>query len=76
MSKHRSSIDHMNRSGGASAMKSGSGMRSGGSAGGSMGFKENTPQSKSPSMGGSSDSKALGRAARGKIETMRGKNVS
>lgn len=44
-------------------------------AGGSMSFKQNTPKSKSPSMGGSADVKALGRASAGKIETMRGKNV-
>ncbi len=44
--------------------------------GGSMKFTQNTPKSKSPSMGGKSDVKALGRAAGGKIETMKGKNVS
>lgn len=43
--------------------------------GGSMSFTQNTPKSKSPSMGGASDAKALGRAAGGKIETMKGKNV-
>jgi hypothetical protein len=45
------------------------------SCAGSMKFKENTPKSKSPSMGGSSDVKALGRASGGRIETMKGKNV-
>jgi hypothetical protein len=42
-------------------------------AGGSMAFKQNTPKSKSPGMGGSSDVKALGRASGGKIETSPGR---
>lgn len=43
-------------------------------AGGSMAVHENTPKSKSPSMGGNADVKALGRAAAGKVESPRGKN--
>lgn len=44
--------------------------------GGSMSFKQDTPHKKVTYQGGSSDVKALGKAAGGKIETMRGKNVS
>lgn len=75
----------MNREGGASrGSTKGMGMhpgpRSGGTGkdtatvAGSMAVHQNTPKSKSPSMGGSSDAKALGRAAAGRIESPRGKN--
>lgn len=86
MSSHRAGIERFNReqssrnSDRSMGMRPGS--REGGSgkdtatAGGSMKINENTPKSKSPSMGGSSDAKALGRASAGKIETMKGKNVS
>lgn len=43
---------------------------------GSMAVHMTPPKAKSPSMGGKGDVKALGKAAGGKIETMRGKNVS
>lgn len=43
---------------------------------GSMKVNDPGPKGKSPSMGGSSDAKALGKASDGKIETMKGKNVS
>ena len=43
---------------------------------GSMKVNDPGPKGKSPSMGGSSDAKALGKASAGKIETMSGKNVS
>jgi hypothetical protein len=85
MSSHRSGIDHYNREQASRnsdhAMGMRPGDRAGGSgkdtatAGGSMAVHQNTPKSKSPSMGGSADVKALGRASAGKIETMRGKNV-
>lgn len=42
--------------------------------GGSMKVNDPGPKGKSPSMGGSSDVKALGRASAGKIESPRGKN--
>lgn len=80
---HRSSLDHYNREQASRNNDHALGMRPGqgeGSApttattGGSMAVHQNTPKSKSPSMGGSSDAKALGRAAAGKIESPRGKN--
>lgn len=86
MSSHRSGIDRFNREQSSRNQDRSLGMRPGGreggkgkdtaTAGGSMKVHQNTPKSKSPSMGGSSDAKAIGRAAGGKIETMRGKNVS
>jgi len=55
------------------------GLRSGGrttaNTGGSMSVHQDTPKAKKTYQGGSSDVKALGKAAGGKIETMRGKNV-
>lgn len=82
---HRSGLDHYNREQASRNTDRSMGMRPGDSAGGSgpttantggsMKVNQNTPKSKSPSMGGSSDAKALGKAAAGKIETMRGKNV-
>lgn len=44
--------------------------------GGSMSMSQDTPKAKKTYQGGSGDVKALGRAAGGKIETMKGKNVS
>lgn len=57
------------------------GVREGGgrhthNTGGSMAFTENTPKSKGSGIPkGNADVRALGRAAGGKIETMKGKNV-
>lgn len=82
---HREGIERFNREQASRNNDKSTGMRpgdrSGGTgkdtatAGGSMKVNQNTPKSKSPSMGGSSDASALGKAAGGKIETMRGKNV-
>ena len=59
------------QTGGSYGIKEGG--RTTGNTGGSMSFSEDTPKTKSKSMGGSSDAKALGRAAAGSIETKRGK---
>lgn len=86
MASKLNSLDSINREQSSRNNDRSSGMRpgdrAGGSgrdtatAGGSMAVHQDTPKTKSRSMGGSSDAKALGRAASGKIETMRGKNVS
>ena len=75
MSSHRSGIDRFNREHASrNAGAAGAGMSH--PVGGSAKFTQPARTAKSPSMGGSSDAKALGRVAKGKIETMRGKNVS
>lgn len=83
---HRSSLDHYNREQASRNNDHSMGMRPGdraggkgkdtATAGGSMKVNQTSRTQKSPSMGGKSDAKALGKAAGGKIETMRGKNVS
>lgn len=84
MSSHRMGIDRFNREHASRNNDHSLGMRAGSreggtgrdtkTAGGSMAVHENTPKSKSPSMGGSSDAKALGRVSAGKIESPRGRN--
>jgi hypothetical protein len=84
MDKHRAGIEHFNKEQASRNQNKSMGMRPGDREGGtgrdtatiagSMEVHENTPKSKSPSMGGSSDAKALGRAAAGAIESPRGKN--
>lgn len=79
------SLDHYNREQAARNNDHAMGMRMGDRAGGkgkdtatvggSMKVNQTSRSQKSPSMGGKSDAKALGRASAGKIETMKGKNV-
>lgn len=79
------SVSHYNREQAARNNDRGLGMRSGSrsggtgkdtaTVGGSMKVHHTARSSKSPSMGGSSDAKKLGKVAGGKIETMKGKNV-
>ena len=79
---HRAGIESFNREQASRnndhAMGMRGGDRSGGTGrdtatvGGSMKVNDPGPKGKSPSMGGSSDSKALGKASAGKIETMSG----
>lgn len=83
--KHRSSIEYFNReqasrnSDRGMSMRPGEGGGSGpttSNTGGSMKVNDPGPKGKGAGMGGSSDAKALGKASAGKIETMRGTNVS
>ena len=81
---HKTGVEHYNREQASRNSDHSLGMRPGprdggtgkdtATAGGSMKVHQNTPTSKSPSMGGKSDVKALGRASAGKIESPRGKN--
>lgn len=83
---HRSILDSYNREQASRNNDRALGMRDGQRGGGtgrdtntiagSMKVNDPGPKGKSPSMGGSSDAKALGKASAGKIETMSGKNVS
>ncbi len=80
MSSHREGIDKFNREQASRNNDHAKGIRMGQGGGhgkdtntvaGSMKVNDPGPKGKSPSMGGSSDVKALGRASAGKIETSR-----
>lgn len=85
MSSHRAGIERFNREQSSRNTDKGMGLKGGDRGGGtgkdtatvagSMKVNQTSRSQKSPSMGGSSDVKALGKASGGKIETMKGKNV-